>query len=199
MRYALLFLGILLIGCHNKAAPISQSPVVIEPYAPANGSVGFDLIPGADLSDGTRVWSAVYKSNEGTALFGLQIFPTHPSSGIEFGKGKFIAIPGSQPTPLLRALQKALEAKSLPHSTQRLEELPFTIAIIGKDLHRSTEGDFDGNSTGGWTAAKIFLPGHHNEDAEVFLNFNSVLKKGEFSIKDPDYGDDVLSQLAKVL
>ena len=31
-----------------------------------------------------------------------------------------------------------------------------------------------------------------NGEAEVFLNFNDDLHKGEFSINDPDYGDDVL-------
>lgn len=45
---------------------------------------------------------------------------------------------------------------------------------------------------------KIFI-GKKDDPAEVFLNFNTVLRKGEFSIKDPDYGDDVLKELAKVL
>jgi hypothetical protein len=45
---------------------------------------------------------------------------------------------------------------------------------------------------------KIFL-GKSDGPAEVFLNFNDVLHKGEFSIKDADYGDDVLGELAKVL
>jgi hypothetical protein len=35
--------------------------------------------------------------------------------------------------------------------------------------------------------------------SEVYLNLNPVLGKGEFSIKDPDYGDGVLLELAKVL
>jgi hypothetical protein len=36
-------------------------------------------------------------------------------------------------------------------------------------------------------------------EAEVFLNTNTVLGKAEFSIKDPDEGDQVLAELAKVL
>jgi len=35
--------------------------------------------------------------------------------------------------------------------------------------------------------------------SEVFLNLNPALGKGEFSIKDPEYGDGVLQELAKVL
>jgi len=45
---------------------------------------------------------------------------------------------------------------------------------------------------------KIFL-GKGDSEGEVFLNFNSALGKGEFSIKDSDYGDFVIAELAKVL
>jgi hypothetical protein len=45
---------------------------------------------------------------------------------------------------------------------------------------------------------KIFLP-KGGDDGEVFLNFDAVLGKGEFSIKDSDYGDYLLRELAKVL
>ena len=34
---------------------------------------------------------------------------------------------------------------------------------------------------------------------EVFVNINPVMRKGQFSIKDPDYGDIVLGYLASVL
>ena len=43
---------------------------------------------------------------------------------------------------------------------------------------------------------KIFFG---DDEAEVFLNANPVSGKAEFSIKDPDYGDQVLAELAKVL
>jgi len=45
---------------------------------------------------------------------------------------------------------------------------------------------------------KIFI-GEGDQKGEVFLNLNPVLGKGQFSIKDPDYGDTVLGQLASVL
>jgi hypothetical protein len=45
---------------------------------------------------------------------------------------------------------------------------------------------------------KIFI-GDGDQQGEVFLNLNPVLRKGQFSIKDPDYGDIVLAQLASVL
>jgi hypothetical protein len=37
------------------------------------------------------------------------------------------------------------------------------------------------------------------EENEVFLNLNPMLKKGEVSIKDAVYGDGMLAELAKVL
>jgi hypothetical protein len=45
---------------------------------------------------------------------------------------------------------------------------------------------------------KIFI-GEGEQEGEVFLNLNPVLKKGQFSIKDPDYGGIVLARLAEVL
>jgi len=45
---------------------------------------------------------------------------------------------------------------------------------------------------------KLFLP-KGGDDGEVFLNINPLLGKGEFSIKDADYGDFVVQELARVL
>lgn len=49
---------------------------------------------------------------------------------------------------------------------------------------------------GNWIAAKLFFGG---DQGEVFLNLNPALGKAEFSIKDSDYGDYVIGELAKVL
>lgn len=45
---------------------------------------------------------------------------------------------------------------------------------------------------------KIFLGGT-NDEAEVFLNFNPVSGKAQFSEKDVVYGDLVVAELASVL
>ncbi len=45
---------------------------------------------------------------------------------------------------------------------------------------------------------KIFI-GKENQEGQVFLNLNPVIKECQFSIKDADYGDIVLAQLARVL
>jgi hypothetical protein len=115
-----------------------------------------------------------------------------------FGSGKFIAVAGSDASVFLRNLQKPLEAKTLPARPKRVAELPFTAAVLGTNQSHSKDGGFFTKPPGHWTAMKIFI-GNHDDPAEVFLNFSAVLHKGEFSIKDPDYGDEVLKELARVL
>ena len=55
------------------------------------------------------------------------------------------------------------------------------------------------NPPGDWMMVKIFLPKGSDDEGELFLNLNPLLSKGEFSIKDSDYGDYLLKQFAKVL
>jgi hypothetical protein len=43
------------------------------------------------------------------------------------------------------------------------------------------------------------LIGKGEQEGDMFLNLNPVIKKGQFSIKDPEYGDILLAQLARVL
>ena len=45
---------------------------------------------------------------------------------------------------------------------------------------------------------KVFI-GDGKDEAEVFLNFNPVSRKAQFSEKDIDYGDTILAKLATVL
>jgi hypothetical protein len=41
--------------------------------------------------------------------------------------------------------------------------------------------------------------GEGDQESEVFLNIHPAIRKGQFSMKDPDYGDLVLKELAQVL
>ncbi|HEY3706860.1 MAG TPA: hypothetical protein VGL22_17490 [Terracidiphilus sp.] len=47
----------------------------------------------------------------------------------------------------------------------------------------------------------MFSPrlGDGDDESEVYLNFNSVSRKAQFSEKDVDYGDAVIAKLAAVL
>ena len=95
-------------------------------------------------------------------------------------------------------MAKALQAKKVPTNVHRVETVPFDYVILGQNQSRSSDGGFGDSPRGNWTAMKIFL-GEGESEGEVFLNFNSAVGKAEFSIKDSDYGDFVMAELAKVL
>jgi hypothetical protein len=189
---------ILLTGCQKAPQELASA----EPFSPVEGSVGFGAVPSSPGANGTVTWTASYVSNQGITRFQIQVQPTQDSSSdqsISFGKGSFLSVTGSQPSALLEALKPALEAKHLPQKVAHTAKLPFTYAILGTGMSRDKNGGFNLKPSGSWTAMKIFLtvPGK-DEEAEVFLNLSASSKKGEFSIKDADYGDDILGQLARV-
>jgi hypothetical protein len=65
-------------------------------------------------------------------------------------------------------------------------------------MSHDPDGGMSPEPRGHWTAMKLFI-GCEKDDAEIFLNINTMLHKGEFSIKDEEYGDTLLRYLAKVL
>jgi hypothetical protein len=69
---------------------------------------------------------------------------------------------------------------------------------LGEKLSREKDGSQSPDPPGDWTSMKIFLP-KGGDDGEFFLDVNPVLGKAEFSVKDSDYADYVLRELAKVL
>jgi hypothetical protein len=157
-----------------------------------------------DNGSGER-WFAAYSSGGKTAKFRIEIDSTEPLADQESrdfdlrgGSGRFVAEPGSNAKVMLADLKKALEAKVLPTKIERVTTLAFTFVRFRKNESRSPNGGFFYKPPGNWTPMKIFI-GHEGQEGEVFLNINAVLKMGEFSIKDSDYGDIVLSQLARVL
>jgi hypothetical protein len=166
-------------------------------------SVGFDvkLERGSpDLKQPT-LWLATHKSKGHVATFRVELSDAtgKPAGGpipFTFGKGRFISEPGSDSGELMQALKKALQAKTLPAKAKRVKELPFEFVVLGIGGHREPDGSFDSKKKGTWIALKLFLG---NDQGEVFLNLDPVSGKGEFSIKDSDYGDYVVNRLAQVL
>jgi len=189
-------------GCTRPASKAEGRTA--EPYVSASGSVGFDISP-TESKDGSVRLRATYQSPGKLAKFVIEFGPTrnvdYKDSNdfpIGTGKGRFVAEPGSDASALLSDLQKALEAKTIPANVHRAQELPFTFANIGDNLSQAPGGGFNANPPGGWTAIKIFI-GEGEQESEVFVNFNKAIGKGQFSIKDADYGDLLLKQLATVL
>ena len=191
--------SVLASGCRKERTP--ESPVEI--YAPHDGAVSFDVTSVSFAPDGSSTWEASYLASGKTARFKFVLASSQPlkdDKSLGFGRGRFIAVSGSDPEGLLEALKTNLEAKYKPIDVRRVSELPFVYADLGDYQSRNDDGSFQASPPGHWHVLKLFLADENAaDDAEVFFNLNPSLKKGEFSIKDSDYGDDVLARLAKVL
>lgn len=189
-----------LTGCRRHSS--AQTAERVEPYISDPNSVGFDISP-LPSNDGSRRWLATYSDQNKTAKFKIEIgssAPMDPEAGIKMssGSGAIVAVADSDASTMLVALAKALEAKHVPMQGQRASRLPFTYVILGEDNSQASGGGFSAKPPGNWTAMKIFI-GDGEDEGEVFLNFNPVSRKGQFSEKDVDYGDTVLAKLATVL
>lgn len=204
-RYLVRFLATLLLATPscNRSTTATQGRTA-EAYVPDSGSVGFDIAALED-GNGSLQLMAIYTSQGRTARFRIEFGPAKTVGAkdpkdfpMKVGAGRFVSVPGSDASVLLFDLKKALEAKALPSKVQRLESIPFTFANIGENLSQAPSGGFNAEPSGNWTAIKIFI-GEGEQEAELFLNLNQVTKKGQFSIKDSDYGDLALAQLARVL
>jgi hypothetical protein len=187
----------LLAGCH------AQKKEIAEVYIPDANSVGFDIAPA--LEPNVSIWIGTYRSQGKTARFRFELGPSKtsdypfPNYRVTSGNGEFTLVNGSENDVLLNDLKIALEAKKLPTRVTRLAELPFTYATFGEHESQAPgHGGFNDKPRGHWTVSKIFI-GEGKHECEFFLNFNPIMKKGQFSIKDPDCGDEILEQLAKVL
>src|SRR4051794_38513418 len=186
-------LGITLLqGCAHQTDVTAASPP---------GTVPFSLQgQGAIRKNGgeTRIWLATHTANGKTARFQIKLTlkPATGAAPIAFTSGVFYREPNSDASALLPDLARALEAKKKPAVGQKLDHLPFQAAIVGENLSHSPDGDLVAEPKGHWTAIKVFVRGG---EGEFFLNLDPDEGKGEFSIKDPDYGDIVLQELAKVL
>jgi len=192
-------------GAHAGRASTFYTFIVKEPpYVPNIDSVGFDISPVVAAQPHSE-WIATYNSQGKTAKFRILLQSGNSMGGsgtqgleIQSGKGMLIAEPGSDPSILLLDLKKALQAKVLPKKVKRVASLAFDFASFGNKQSRIPDGGFSGKPPGNWTPMKLFI-GEGDQESEVFLNLNPVLGKGEFSIKDEDYGNSVLAALATVL
>ena len=116
------------------------------------------------------------------------------------GRGSIVAQSGSDASILLTDLHVALEAEKTPSHKMRIRQLPFDFAVLGEHMTPAAndKADFVDSANGKWTALKLFI-GPPTDEVQVFLNFEARGGQGEFSLKDPAYGDKLLQELAKVL
>jgi len=119
-----------------------------------------------------------------------------------FSKGWLMARPPSQAKAFISRIAEIHGVKSSYKRFAPVDDLPMTIAILGRDLSRGTaEGDmvaggFRSSPPGPWMSVKLFLK---DGEVELYLNINVTAGVAEFSVKDPEYGKALLPILASVL
>ena len=187
-------------GCQRVADRGTSS----EHPQPAETSLAFDLEPVQGPGDGSEQWIGKYNSGGKIARFRMDFGAAETTPGkaagdpaVKSGEGTLLPEAGSDSSVLLVNLQKALQAKTAPTIPATKTSVPFTYIKIGENLSQSG-GGFNANPPGNWTALKLIF-GDGARESEIFLGINASLKKAQFSMKDPGYGDLVLAELAKVL
>jgi len=147
-------------------------------------------------------WLATHDSKAGAARFKIRMILKKPSGDqpMVFSKGAFLREKDSKPSEFLRQIAKALEANGSGTGKPKVDVLDFTVALLGQRLSRGSgpdqfAGGFTSEPPGDWIATKVFVA---DGEGEFFLNLNPKEGVGEISIKDSDYGDIVLKELARV-
>jgi hypothetical protein len=186
-------------GEQDKATNVKLEPRL--PEEPPTVMFGINSVNNQGASAGMQLYDCIYTSGGKSAKFRLEWKQHGALSGdipMASAEGRFLAVDDSDNSALLLDLNKALEAKEIPNKPSRVKELAFDAAVLGEHQSRDASGAYSDNPRGDWVLLKLFLP-KGGDDGEVFLNLNPVLGKAEFSIKDSDYGDFLMEQLAKVL
>jgi hypothetical protein len=202
MLFALVLVA--LLGCRSTkpTGQIAASDLKSELPARTPGSVVFKLQPLSSTTPGSQQWLASYSSQGKIARFRIELDNPYKKDNdavqISIGKGQLASELGSDASAMIVDLQKALEAKNLPKNVPRESSVPFTYVNFGERQTRFSDDSFGPNPPGNWIPIKIF-PETGDEESEVFLALDPSDGFGEFTIKDPDYGDAVLKKLAAVL
>jgi hypothetical protein len=149
----------------------------------------------------TREFVATHRARGKSARFRIEFDPPRAKAGAKdarfrFGTGRFLSLPGSDASELIADLRVELEAENAPQHVRRTRSLPFQFVLLGAGQSRASDGGFTRSPPGTRTVTKIFLG---DDEDEVFFNYSLDEQRAEFSIKDSDYGDYLVSQLATVL
>ena len=186
------------LGCKSRSG-------LREPVLTPEGALNFAIRQAGAAAGSTQLWDCSYSSSGKTAKFRLEFDAAHSrtesdSAPMTFGKGAFLAVPGSDASSLIQDLQKPLQANGIPPSLHRVPELAFTYAHYGDHMSQAVSGGFAEDPPGDWSVYKLFVgTTKDGEPAEIFLNVDAPAGVGQFARKDPQYGETLLSYLSSVL
>jgi hypothetical protein len=190
-----------LVGCADKT---SKAPTPKQEAGVYPGSFRIKEISSQNEAEGTlKVWLATASRGEMSTQFRIELLLKSPKGDAPFSftKGALMREAKSEGKPFLAEIARILEAKKVPEKTTPLDRLEFEVAILGTSLSRQPgsdqlAGSFTSNPPGPWITAKVFVAGG---EGEFYLNLNPAEGLGEISIKDEEYGDIVVQELAKIL
>lgn len=189
-------------GCRQETGP---GEIRVEASTKVNAfetppAVSFGIEPVGKQTPEHWRYAASYTRQGKTARFGIDFHLTKTNGDgirVRVGSGSFMADPKSDDSLLLEDLKQVLKASGTPGGSMRVRELPFRIEVLGENLDRGPHGSLVDAATGNWVSARIFLG--VQQDKVVMLNFQKPGGTGEFVSDDPQLGNDVLRELAKVL
>lgn len=146
-------------------------------------------------------WTFIEAEIEGAAL--LIGFNTEPAGmrGLETyesGDGVLIAPDQASAEKLLGAFAAYLRMTApTTEATSEPRPLSMRVGIFARDLIRDPAiGSFTQHPSGTWTCSKLTIEVDALEvAAEIYFNFDPSRGVGEFSEKEPEYREDVMSVL----
>ncbi len=186
-RAVLVFMAVSLACGRSRSTPPPDAPDVVT----------FRIAPGAGGG-----FVATHEARGTTARFRIDLkLPAAPSESPSFSSGAFTREAGSDGSVLMEHLAQALQAKRVPPAAAGVQTLPFGAAVLGQKLSRgpgkdAIAGEFTSDPAGGWIVTKLFLG---EGEGEVFLALDPEAGWGQFIMKDPAYGDDVVAELGRIL
>jgi hypothetical protein len=136
-----------------------------------------------------ELWLCTYTPQKGPA----EKFQIHMFKRVE--KGVFVALPNTTCPAFVRDLGKVLDAKHPPKQLPHESQLPFDAIMLGEHLSRQKNGALSNRPPGPWTDYKMFFG---DDEAEMFMDVDPRSHRAQFSLKDSDYGDYLVSQLDAV-
>jgi hypothetical protein len=125
-------------------------------------------------------------------LMDLVIPSVDPNEPIQFTTGRLCRHQETDARQCLDSIARVLEAKQVEAPHERSQCLPFQAAILGQNLNDHLVSA----PRGTWLATKAFVAGG---EGEFYMNLSPETGEGEISIKDPEFGNIVVRELAKVM
>jgi len=199
-----LILVLLAISCVRRSGPPASGETSSELPKPASLPPGvFRIVETIAAADGGTRYVAKVDRGGANCAFDVVVSRAKDIAGSFFSMtmATLVRRPGADCTAFLRAMAFELGYKGELPSPTPAKEIKAAMAVLGTNQSRSPEkpevaGSFSSTPTGHWTAGKLFLA---DCAGEVFLNLNVHDGIGEFSVKDEDYANIVVGELAKIL